>query len=104
MTSRLTPLKLVTFGGTVATIAAAVGVYILAANQKGGFFRLDGWIVTVAFAIGTMMALVGLLRRGEDGDRTVTMTQNVGDNSVRAQQAGGNIINYDSTGSTGNPE
>jgi len=58
MVSRLTPMKLITFGGTMAMIAAAVGVYILAADQKGGFFQLDGWIVTVVFAIGTVIAFL----------------------------------------------
>ena len=96
-------MKLITFGGTMAAIAAAVGVYILAADQKGGFFQLDGWIVTIVFAIGTVMALIGLLRRGEDGGQTMTMTQKAGDNSVQTQ-AGRDIINNGSSRSDGDPE
>jgi hypothetical protein len=103
MVSRLTPMKLITFGGTMAAIAAAVGVYILAADQKGGFFQLDGWIVTIAFAIGTVMALTGLMRRGEDGGQTMTMTQKAGDNSVQTQ-AGRDIINDGSSRSDGDPQ
>jgi hypothetical protein len=103
MVFRLTPMKLITFGGTMAAIATTVGVYILAAGQKGGFFQLDGWIVTIVFAIGTAMALIGLLRRGEDGGQTMTMTQKAGDNSVQTQ-AGRDIINNGSSRSDGDPE
>lgn len=85
MASRLTPMKLISFGGAMAAIAAAVGVYILAADQKGGFLQLDGWIATIAFAFGAVMALLGLVRRGEDGGQTTTMTQKAGDNSVQTQ-------------------
>ena len=103
MAARLTPMKLITFGGTMAVAAAAVGVYILAADQKGGFFQLDGWIATIVFAIGTVMGLIGLLRRGEDGGQAMTVTQKAGDNSIQTQ-AGRDIINYGSSRSDGDPE
>lgn len=94
-------MKLITFGGTMATIAAAAGIYILTANQKGGFFELDGWAVVLVFAIGTAMALLGLVRRGEDGGQTITMTQKAGDRSAQTQ-AGRDIIDFGS--SDGDPE
>jgi hypothetical protein len=96
-------MKLIAFGGTMATIAAAAGVYILAADQKGGFLELDGWIVTIVFVAGTMMALIGLLGRAEDGCQTVTMTQEAGDNSVQTQ-GGRDIINCGSSRSDRDPD
>jgi hypothetical protein len=96
-------MKLVAFGTAMAAIAAAFGVYVLTADQKGGFFELDGWIVLIVFAIGTVMALVGLVRRGEDGDRTVTMTQVAGDNSVQ-NQAGRDIIDFGASRPGDEPE
>jgi hypothetical protein len=103
MAARLTPMKLIAFGTAMAAIAATFGVYVLAADQKGGFFQLDGWLVIIVLAIGMLMALIGLVRRGEDGGETVTMTQKAGDYSVQSQ-AGRDIVDFRASRSDSDPE
>lgn len=73
----------------VTGVAAIVGIAIWQSKPSGGFWQLPGWLAVIAFGLGVILMLIGLLKH--DAADLRRQTQTGGSGSGNYYQAGRDI-------------